>query len=82
MTIVISIVMMALGVLLVIKSDWFLNNFGRVQWFENNLGSSGGSRLGYKLLGIIILFLGVIFITGSGNNFMNWATSPLTKYNQ
>ena len=72
----------AAGTFLVMKTEWFLNNFGRLSWFEDKLGSSGGSRLGYKLIGIVIIFVGIIFLTGSGNSFMLWLLSPLMKYNQ
>ncbi len=82
MNTILGLVMLAMGSFLVIKTDWFMNNFGRMSWFEDKLGSSGGSRLGYKIIGFIALFLGIIFITGSGESFMTWLLSPLLKYNQ
>ena len=82
MNIIIGLVALAIGAFLTMKSEWFLNNFGSIAWFEDKFGSSGGSRLGYKLIGFIFLFLGVIFITGGGNNFMSWLLSPLLKHNQ
>ena len=80
MAIVIGIIMVAVGAILVIKTEWFLQNFGRIAWFDQKLGSEGGSRLGYKLIGILLIFIGIIFMTGSGNSFMGWAVSPLTQY--
>lgn len=80
MQIILGIFITALGVAFVVKTEWFLETFGRVSWFEQNLGTEGGSRLGYKLLGLLILFFGIIMMTGSGDSFMGWATSPLTKY--
>ena len=53
-----------IGSLLLIKTEWFLNNFGRIQWAEMHLGTEGGSRLFYKLLGILIIFISFLFITG------------------
>ncbi len=41
-----------------------LRVFGRVNWFENKLGLWGGSRMFYKFLGIIIVFLTVMWMTG------------------
>ena len=70
------------GVFLVIKTEWFMDNFGRIDWFEEKLGADGGSRLGYKLVGIVFLVIGIIVLTGSGGDFGRWITSPLTKYNQ
>jgi hypothetical protein len=80
MQIIFGILITALGAYLVLKTEWFLETFGRVAWFDQNLGTEGGSRLGYKLLGILVLFLGIIMMTGSGDSFMGWATSPLTQY--
>jgi len=71
---------MAPGIFLVIKTEWFINNFGRLAWFEEKLGSEGGSRLGYKLIGIVFLIVGIIVLTGSGPEFMRWLVSPLVKY--
>lgn len=81
MNIALGLVMLGIGALLAVKTEWFLNNFGNINWFEDKFGSSGGSRLGYKLIGFVFLFLGIIFITGSGNNFMSWLLGPLLKYN-
>ncbi len=68
------------GLSLVLKTDWYMENFGRVEWFEDNLGSSGGTRLGYKLLGLLIMFVGIVIMTGSGEAFFGWLFSPLTKW--
>ena len=81
MNIIIGLIMLTIGAFLTIKTEWFLNNFGSIDWFEDKLGSSGGSRLGYKLIGFVFLFLGIIFITGSGESFMGWFLSPLLRYN-
>ncbi len=70
------------GTFLVIKTEWFMNNFGRIAWFEMKLGTEGGSRLGYKLVGIILLIIGIIVITGSGDNFLRWLLAPLMRYSQ
>ncbi len=79
--IILGIIITVGGAYMVIKTEWLLNNFGRIAWFEEKLGSEGGSRLGYKLLGLIITFIGIIVMTGSGPDFMSWLVSPLTKYN-
>ncbi|HTK04034.1 MAG TPA: hypothetical protein VL500_00450 [Candidatus Eisenbacteria bacterium] len=51
------------GCLLVIKSEWFLQNFGKVQWAEEKLGMDGGTRLFYKLLGVLICIVGIMMAT-------------------
>lgn len=79
--IIIGIAILTVGAYVVIRTEWFLNNFGRISWFEAKLGSEGGSRLGYKLIGVILITLGIILTTGSGDNFMRWLLAPLLKYN-
>lgn len=76
----IGITLLAAGAFLVIKTEWFIYNIGRITWFEANLGSDGGSRLGYKLVGLILIFIGVVVITGGGDSFMLWLLSPLLKH--
>jgi hypothetical protein len=80
--IILGAIMIAAGAGAVIKTEWIINNFGRMAWFEEKLGSDGGSRLGYKLIGIVVLIIGVIVMTGSGDSFMAWLLSPLLKYSQ
>ncbi|MFA5886212.1 MAG: hypothetical protein WC863_00350 [Patescibacteria group bacterium] len=78
--IIIGLLALTTGGFLVIKTEWFLNNFGRIAWFEDKLGVEGGSRFGYKLVGLIFLIIGLIAITGNGESFMFWITSPFTRY--
>lgn len=80
MQIFFGIIILVIGGFMTIKTDWFLENFGRIAWFEDKLGTEGGSRLGYKLIGIILIFIGIIMMTGSGNSFFSWIVSPLTQY--
>ncbi len=80
MQIIGGLIALLIGIALTIKTEWFLENFGRVAWFDQNLGTEGGSRLGYKLMGIILIFLGLVIMTGSGGIFFGWVFSPLTKY--
>jgi multisubunit Na+/H+ antiporter MnhB subunit len=78
-SVIIGLIMTIIGVILLAKTEWFVTNFGRIAWFEEKLGSSGGSRLGYKLVGIVFVFLGVIVMTGSGTAFITWVLNPLFK---
>ncbi len=72
----------AFGFLIVAKSEWMLNNFGRIGWFDQHLGLEGGTRLGYKLIGVLIIFFGFLVMTNMFGGFMEWLVSPLTKYNR
>lgn len=59
-----------LGALFVIKTEWFLENFGPISWAEENMGTSGGSRLMYKLLGLGIIFISMMAVTGLLGGFI------------
>ena len=59
-----GLLLVAVGCLFVIKSEWLLQNFGSVSWAEQHLGLDGGTRLFYKLLGIIIALIGIAMATG------------------
>ena len=62
--------MVLLGVVFVIKSEWLLANFGSIAWAQQHLGSEGGSRLFYKLLGLIFIFVGMLLVTNLMNVFL------------
>lgn len=53
-----------LGVVLIIKTEWFVQNFGASDWAETHLGTSGGTRLMYKLIGIAMILLAMMGMTG------------------
>ena len=59
----VGIFAITIGVILVIKNEWFLQNFGSIQWAEEHLGSSGGSRLMYKLLGLAAIMIALMLMT-------------------
>jgi hypothetical protein len=64
----------------VVKTDLVLGFFGRMEFFEKWLGTDGGSRLGYKFIGILIIFLGFLVAFGLIDRFMLWSLSPLIRY--
>lgn len=75
--IILGLLIIAVGALLAVKTDWFLQNFGRISWFEDKFGSEGGSRLGYKLIGFIAIFIGIVLMSGNGTGFFTWLLGPL-----
>ncbi len=66
--ILIGLVIVALGWLLVWKTDWFMSIMGYVDWAEKWLGG-GGTRLFYKLLGTLIIVIGLMVMTNLFNSF-------------
>lgn len=54
----------AFGFLFVWKTDKFLQTFGTIPWAERHLGLDGGSRLFYKLLGVLLVAIGFLMMTG------------------
>ncbi len=61
---IIGILVIVVGCLLVIKAEWFVQNFGTSAWAEEHLGTSGGTRLMYKLFGIAAIVLAMMGMTG------------------
>ncbi|MFA6423728.1 MAG: hypothetical protein WCV83_00245 [Candidatus Magasanikbacteria bacterium] len=66
----IGIICVIVGSLLVLKTEWFHENFGTIGWAEEHLGTSGGSRLLYKLLGLVAIFIGFLLVTNMFQGFL------------
>jgi len=62
--IIIGIVGTIIGSIMVIRSEWLLSFFGRIDWAEIHLGSEGGTRVFYKLLGLIVIIVSLLIMTG------------------
>lgn len=58
--ILIGFLIAVLGFSMVWKTEFFINTIGLIEWAELHLG---GSRMFYKLLGIVIILLGFLVIT-------------------
>lgn len=80
MKFLIGLIMIILGAFMVAKSNKFLIFFGRIEFFETKLGTAGGSRFGYQLVGLALIFFGILVITGLIGGFLGWALGPLLKY--
>ena len=66
-----------IGFVLVWKSNWLMNNFGRIGWAEAHLGSEGGSRLLYKIIGFVVIIGGFLHATNLGGVFIKWIATTL-----
>ena len=75
--IIIGIVGIIVGTMMVAKSEWLLSAFGRVNWAEPHLGTEGGTRIFYKLLGLITIFVSLLIMTGMVEGVLIAIFSPL-----
>lgn len=75
-----GLIIVFIGALIIVKREWFLANFGRMEFFEEKLGIYGGSRLAYLLVGLVAIFIGFSIAFGLINSFLGWILSPLTRY--
>ncbi len=82
MNILLGIILIIVGALITIKTEALLSMFGRIAFFEKHLGTEGGSRLGYKLVGMLTIFIGALIMTGMINGFLTWLLSPILRYSQ
>jgi len=71
--------MVGVGFIFVWKTEWFLQNFGRIGFGEKYLGTSGGSRLMYKLIGLIIIVIGFMYTTDLTDNLLAWIASTFFR---
>lgn len=77
MRIVLGLIILVAGAGMVMKTEFLVNNFGRIPFFDKYLGSEGGTRLGYKIIGLLTAFIGILMVTNLYNDFMMWVLSPL-----
>ena len=61
---IIGIIFIVLGVVLVLKAEWFLRVFGRIAWAEEKLGTEGGTRVFFKILGIGLILFSFLLMSG------------------
>ncbi|MFH1207731.1 MAG: hypothetical protein V1668_03945 [Patescibacteria group bacterium] len=59
-----GIIIIGVGFLITWKAEWIMDNFGRVAWAEAHLGTEGGTRLLYKLIGISAIVLSFLYMSG------------------
>ncbi len=69
----------AIGFSMVYYSTWLYYNIGAIGIFEKYLGTSGGSRLGYKLIGLFVIFLGALTTFNLIGAFLFWVFYPVIK---
>lgn len=65
-----ALLVIALGTLMVVKTEWLVQNFGSSDWAESKFGTSGGTRIMYKVIGVIIIIFGLMGLTGQLGGFV------------
>lgn len=60
---VLAVAAAGIGLLMIIRTDDVIGFFGRIGWAERHLGSGGSFSL-YKLLGVLLIVLAMLWITG------------------
>ena len=58
---IIAFLAIAAGVFLVIKTEWVIDNFGTSSWAEQH---GIGSRSLYKIVGVIIILIALLGVSG------------------
>jgi len=66
----VGIVAVLAGIGMVVKTEWIIQNFGTSAWAEQHLGYNGGTRLMYKGIGLIIIFIGFLLVTNLFQGFL------------
>lgn len=64
MTFFIQLLIIGLGTLLVVKTQWIYDFTGPIDFAEKYLGSEGGSRLFIKLMGVLMIAGSFLAMTG------------------
>lgn len=77
MRIILGLIGIIVGFLIIWKSEWFLQNFGRVDWAEEKL--SGGSRLFYKLVGLAVIIISFLYMGGFVEGILLWVFAPTLR---
>lgn len=58
------LVTFALGLTLIRKSQWMVQNFGYMDWAEKYMGS-GGTYSAWKLIGFLVIVWGFLYAVGT-----------------
>ena len=70
--ILVFIVSLVLGLSFLIYAEPIVRTFGKTEWAERYLGTQGGTYLVWKIVGIIIIIVGFLFLVGS----LDWLFFP------
>jgi len=75
------------GALLVIKTEWIYNFTGPIDWAEQHLGTEGGTKMLIKIIGLILILGAFLTLTGCTGKILHkifrfssfTGTAPITE---
>ncbi|MFA7286409.1 MAG: hypothetical protein WC052_01975 [Patescibacteria group bacterium] len=70
MQIIWGLIITTIGALIVVYTEKILTFAGSMGWAEQWLRFYGGSRLGYKLVGVAAIIIGLLMVTGLIGNVL------------
>ncbi len=73
-----GIALIAIGILTLKYNFQIVNNTARLEWIESKLGA-GSTFLVYKIVSVILVLAGILYMTGFGNTALGWLLSPLSS---
>jgi len=76
--IILGIIGIGFGFVLVWKANWIVENVGRISWAEQHLGTEGGSRLMWKLIGVLVIIFSFMLMFGIVGNIVTSIFAPIT----
>lgn len=70
MRFIVFLIMFAIGLGFILKTGPIVDFTGRIGWAERHFGATGTYTF-YKLLGLGIIFAGLIYVTGMVNGILD-----------
>jgi len=74
--ILIGAIVCAVGFFMVYRPKYFFDFLGRQAWVEK-IFSVNDQELAYKIIGMIVIFVGVLIMTNIIYDLLGWALSPI-----
>lgn len=69
---ILGLLLAGFGFLMVWKTDKFYEFFGPLPVAEKYIHSEGGSRMLYKLIGVVLIIVGFMIFTNLEQSFVLW----------
>lgn len=77
----IGIIVAVIGFFMVYRPKYFLDFLGSQAWVEK-IFSVNDQELAYKIIGMIVIFVGVLIMTNLIYDLLGWALSPIISAGQ